>query len=56
MASATGFTWARTRWLLGLVPLTLPVAAIMLANTTGWGAWLYLGPAFVFGLVPVLDW
>ncbi len=41
--------------MLGLVPLSLPIAAVLLRQSTGWGWWLFLGPAFVFGLVPVLD-
>ncbi len=49
------FSWSRTRWLLGLVPLLLPVAAVALRGVTGLGAWMFLGPAFVFGLVPLLD-
>jgi alkane 1-monooxygenase len=46
----------RYLWLSALVMPCLPMVAIGLFHLTGWGAWLWLGPIVILGLVPVVDW
>lgn len=53
--TGTRSRFVRWRWLLGLVPLVLPIAAVALRALTGWEPWTWLGPVFVFGFIPLLD-
>ena len=51
-------TWAdpkRYLWLLGLVVPLIPFIGWGLAEATGLGVMWWFGPAFVFGVVPLLD-
>jgi alkane 1-monooxygenase len=51
-------TWTdpkRYAWLLGLAVPLLPFMAWGLVAATGWGAFWFWGPAFVFGIMPLLD-
>jgi len=58
-ASATPrVTWhdpKRYLWLLGLVVPTIPFIGWGLAELTGLGIMWWFGPAFVFGVIPLLD-
>jgi alkane 1-monooxygenase len=45
----------RPLWLLGLLVPLLPFMAGGLATLTGLGAFWWLGPVFMYGLIPVLD-
>ena len=45
----------RYLWLVALVMPCLPFAAIGLHALTGWGAWLWLGPIVILGVVPLVD-
>ncbi len=46
----------RTRWLLSVLLPFLPLAAIVLAEATGWRALLWSPLAFIYLGVPLLDW
>jgi alkane 1-monooxygenase len=53
-----GIAWRDTKrygWLLGLVIPILPFLAAGLVDTTGLRLFWWLGPIFVFGIVPPLD-
>ncbi len=57
-AFANGLAWRDTKryaWLLGLVIPLLPFLAGGLVQATGWSVLWWLGPIFVFGIVPPLD-
>jgi len=45
----------RYLWLLGLVVPLIPVIGWGLAEATGLGVMWWFGPAFVFGVIPLLD-
>lgn len=45
----------RYGWLLGLVVPLLPFLAAVLVALTGWSGFWWLGPLFIFGLIPALD-
>ena len=45
----------RYLWLLGLVVPLIPVIGRGLAEATGLGVMWWFGPAFVFGVIPLLD-
>ncbi|MGL5861051.1 MAG: alkane 1-monooxygenase [Phycicoccus sp.] len=54
----TPVTWVdrkRRLWLLAFVVPTFPVAAVLLATTTGWDVFWFWGVLFAFGLVPIAD-
>ncbi len=57
-AAVTNQAWRDKRrylWLFSTLTMILPIAAWQWATATGW-AWLWwLGPLFVFGVIPVLD-
>jgi alkane 1-monooxygenase len=42
-------------WLVGLVVPLLPLAAWGLVSATGWNLWWWLGPMWLFVLMPLLD-
>jgi alkane 1-monooxygenase len=51
-------TWRdpkRYAWLLGLLVPTLPLMAWALVELTGLGVFWFWGPAFIFGVMPLLD-
>lgn len=53
------FRWRdpkRYLWSLGLVVPLLPVAAWASYGSTGIGAFLWMGPVWIFLLIPLLDW
>src|SRR3954454_14338779 len=53
-----GATWRdpkRYAWPLGLLVPALPFMAWGLVEATGLGVFWWLGPFFVFGVMPVLD-
>ncbi|MBI1350000.1 MAG: alkane 1-monooxygenase [Actinomycetales bacterium] len=45
----------RYLWLFGLLIPSLAFIALGAYAATGWAVWLWLGPLFVLGLVPVVD-
>lgn len=45
----------RYLWLIGLVVPSLAFVAIGMWGLTGWGAWLWLGPVVILGIVPAID-
>lgn len=45
----------RYLWLLGLVAPSLTGSALLGFSLTGNALWLWAGPLFVFGVVPLLD-
>ena len=45
----------RYRWILGLLIPTLPFAAWGMVSLTGWSGFWFLGPIFVFGVIPLAD-
>jgi alkane 1-monooxygenase len=45
----------RYLWPLGLLVPTLPLMALGLVEATGLGVFWWMGPIFVFGVMPVLD-
>jgi alkane 1-monooxygenase len=45
----------RYLWLIGLVVPSLAFVALGLHGLTGWGAWFWIGPIVVLGVVPVID-
>ncbi|KRF37544.1 fatty acid desaturase [Nocardioides sp. Soil805] len=45
----------RHLWLIGLVVPSLAFAGVGLHQLTGWGAWLWLGPIVILGVVPAID-
>ena len=54
----TTATWRdpkRYAWLLGLLVPTLPFMAWALVELTGLGLFWFWGPAFIFGVMPLLD-
>lgn len=46
----------RYGWLLSLLMPLLPLAAIALAESSGWRGWLWFPVVFIYALVPALDW
>lgn len=42
-------------WLLGLVVPALPIAAWLLYRVSGAGAFLWMGPIWIFAIIPLLD-
>jgi alkane 1-monooxygenase len=51
-------TWSdkkRYLWLIGLVVPSLAFLAILGYASTGWGAWLWLGPIIILVVVPAID-
>lgn len=42
-------------WMLGLVVPLIPFIAWGLVAFTGWGGFWWLGPAFIYGVLPLLD-
>jgi alkane 1-monooxygenase len=57
-AIESGIAWNDTKryaWLLGLVIPILPFLAASLVQATGSGLFWWLGPIFVFGILPLLD-
>ena len=42
-------------WAVGLVVPSLTFIGIGMHALTGWGAWLWIGPLFVLGTVPIID-
>ncbi len=54
----TAMAWRdhkRYLWAIALTMPLLPWLAIGLHAVTGWGAWLWLGPMVMLGVVPLLD-
>ncbi|GAB2868798.1 fatty acid desaturase [Nocardioides pacificus] len=45
----------RYLWLIGLVVPSLAFLAMGLHALTGWGAWFWIGPVVVLGVVPTID-
>ncbi|WP_107705076.1 fatty acid desaturase [Nocardioides allogilvus] len=45
----------RYLWLIGLVVPSLALVAILGYASTGWGAWLWLGPIVILVVVPAID-
>ncbi len=45
----------RYLWLIGLVVPSLAFVAAGAYIVTGWGAWLWIGPIIVLGVVPAID-
>ncbi|MFL6059664.1 MAG: alkane 1-monooxygenase, partial [Marmoricola sp.] len=45
----------RYLWLIGLVVPSLAFVAAAAYIITGWGAWLWIGPIIVLGVVPAID-
>ena len=45
----------RYLWLIGLVVPSLAFVAFGGYAVTGWGAWLWLGPVVILGIVPAID-
>ncbi|MBO9531358.1 MAG: alkane 1-monooxygenase [Solirubrobacteraceae bacterium] len=45
----------RYAWLLGLAVPLIPFAAYLLVELTGLGVFWWFGPAFIFGLMPLMD-
>ncbi|MEO7944275.1 MAG: fatty acid desaturase [Marmoricola sp.] len=45
----------RYLWLIGLVVPSLAVIAFVGYQLTGWGAWLWIGPIIILGVVPAID-
>jgi alkane 1-monooxygenase len=51
-------TWRdgkRYAWMLGLIVPSLPLIAWALVSLTGVGAFWFIGPVVVFGLIPIFD-
>ena len=51
-------TWRdpkKALWAIGLVVPSLTFIGIGMHAVTGWGAWLWIGPLFVLGTVPIID-
>jgi alkane 1-monooxygenase len=55
-ATATWRDGKRYLWVFGLTMPLVPFLAVVLNSVTGWGVWLWLGPIFILGLVPLIDW
>ncbi|MEP6817714.1 MAG: alkane 1-monooxygenase, partial [Marmoricola sp.] len=45
----------RYLWLIGLVVPSLAFIAIGMHAVTGWGAWFWIGPVVILGVVPAID-
>ncbi len=45
----------RYLWLIGLVVPSLAFIAIGMWRLTGWGAWFWIGPVVILGVVPAID-
>jgi alkane 1-monooxygenase len=45
----------RHLWLIGLVVPSLAFIAIGMWRLTGWGAWFWIGPIVILGVVPAID-
>jgi alkane 1-monooxygenase len=45
----------RYLWLIGLVVPSLAFIAIAMWHLTGWGAWFWIGPVVILGVVPAID-
>jgi alkane 1-monooxygenase len=45
----------RYLWLIGLVVPSLAFIAIAMWRLTGWGAWFWIGPIVILGVVPAID-
>ena len=45
----------RYLWLIGLVVPSLAFIAIGMWTLTGWGAWFWIGPVVILGIVPAID-
>ena len=45
----------RYLWLIGLVVPSLAFIAIAMWTLTGWGAWFWIGPVVILGIVPAID-
>src|SRR4051812_41914437 len=45
----------RYLWLIGLVVPSLAFIAIGMWRLTGWGAWFWIGPIVILGIVPAID-
>src|SRR5690242_3140535 len=45
----------RYLWLIGLVVPSLAFVAATAFIVTGWGAWLWIGPIIILGVVPAID-
>src|SRR3954454_7873452 len=45
----------RYLWLIGLVVPSLAFIAIGMWRLTGWGAWFWIGPVVILGIVPAID-
>src|SRR4051795_7264429 len=45
----------RYLWLIGLVVPSLAFVAIVMWTLTGWGAWFWIGPVVILGIVPAID-
>src|SRR6476469_1740951 len=45
----------RHLWLIGLVVPSLAFIAIGMWRLTGWGAWFWIGPVVMLGVVPAID-
>ena len=45
----------RYLWLIGLVVPSLALVAFVGHQLTGWGAWLWIGPIVILGVVPAID-
>jgi len=46
----------RHLWVLGTAMPLLPFVAMAAHARTGHGAWLWLGPIFILGVLPLVDW
>ncbi|MBI3172005.1 MAG: alkane 1-monooxygenase, partial [Hydrocarboniphaga effusa] len=58
-AASLNLQWTdrkRYLWLLGAPLMLLPLAGGWLAQATGWGAFWWFAPLFVYTAIPALDW
>ncbi|WP_028007264.1 alkane 1-monooxygenase [Solimonas flava] len=46
----------RYLWLFGAAIMLVPILGGLLYEATGWAVWWWLGPLFVYGVIPVADW
>ena len=54
--SSVWYDRKRFAWLLGAIVPVLPFAAGFDVYLTGWTIFWWLGPLFVFGFIPLMDW
>ena len=58
VAAGSTQQWRDTKRYLWLVAITMPALlfiAIGMYSLTHWSAWLWIGPIFILGVVPIID-